>query len=279
MTVAPLTDSDLSTLVQSLPASPRLLSDLAAKLQQVEVPLTEITALLRRDPALTARLIAMANSAAYARAEPATSLEDAVACVGYREVHRLVGAIAAQQLGNEDLGFYGIESRRFRENALFVALVMEELADATGLEPRQAYTTGLLRSVGKVTLDRHAARADGVVALNPDTQTVTEWEEANFGFNNAEVAARILGVWRFPDETVEGVRHHYAPAADGPALSHLLNVCSGAADLRGFGLRGEESYWQFTSDNFSRTGVDEGKLVWAGERAFQTLTRISSALA
>jgi HD-like signal output (HDOD) protein len=274
----PLSDSERSNLVQSLPTSPRLMAELGVQLQKAEVPLEEVTQLLRRDPALTARLIVMANSAAYARAEPAASLEEAVACIGFREVYRLVGALAANQLANEPLRFYGIETSRFRENALFVALVMEELAVATGSDPRAAYTTGLLRSVGKVGLDRHARQEEGVAPLAPDTQTVVEWEQLNWGCSNAQVAASILAGWRFPIEMANAVREHYAPGTAAPALGHLLNIAAGAADLRGFGFRGEESYWQFTPENFDRTGVDEGKLVWAGERAFQALTRISSAL-
>lgn len=277
MPQTPLTDAALQALIESLPASPRLLAELGQKLQQVEVPLSEITQLLRRDPALTARLIAMANSTAYARAEPATSLEEAVACVGYREVHRLVGAIAAQQMADEPLLFYGIESRRFRENALFVALVLEELAPTAQEEPRVAYTVGLLRSIGKVALERHARKAEKVKPLG-DGEEIVVWEQATWGCSNAEVAAKILQAWRFPDETVAAVRDQYSPDASSPRIAHLLNVGAGAADLRGFGYRGEENYWQFTPENFARTGIDEGKLVWAGERAFQALTRISAAL-
>lgn len=278
MSLATVTDSDLSQLVQTLPAAPRLMADLGVKLQQTETPLSDVTGLLRRDLALTARLIAMANSAAYARAEPASSLEEAIACIGYREVYRLVGAVAAQNLSDEPLRFYGIEPQRFRDNALFVALVMEELAEATGHEPREAYTMGLLRSIGKVALDRHAREREGVVPLDGKTQAVTDWEKEHWDCSNADIGARILAAWRFSPATVEGIRNHYAPGPEGPATSHLLNICAGAADLRGFGLPGEENYWQFTAENFSQTGADEGKFVWAGERAFRTLTRISSAL-
>lgn len=272
-----LTDAELTRLVEGLPASPRLLAELGAHLQQVEVPLAEVTALLRRDPAMTARLIAMANSAVYARVEPATSLEEAVACIGYRDVYRLVGGIAAHQLGDEPLKTYDIDPRRFRENALFVALVIEELAEVTGAEARSAYTTGLLRSIGKVALDRRSRSIEGAPTLPPGA-SVVDWEQEQWGTTNAELAARILALWRFPEDTVEAVRQQYAPGADTPAMGHLLNIAAGAADLRGFGFSGEESYWQFLPESFARTGVDEGKLVWAGERAFQALTKISTAL-
>jgi HD-like signal output (HDOD) protein len=275
MTVETISDAELADLVKNLPASPRLLAELAPKLQQLEIPLDEVTELLRRDAGLTSRLIAMANSAVYARAEPATSLEEAVACIGYSEVYRLVGAMAATQLADEPLANYALEPRRFRENALFVALVMEELAESNA---RTAYTLGLLRSIGKVALDRLARSRGGAARPLGDGEPLLNWERANWGCTNAAVAARILVAWRFPVEVVDAVREHYQPGPDSLATSHLLNISAGAADLRGFGFRGEEGYWQFSPENFSRTGVDEGRLVWAGERAFQALRRITSAL-
>lgn len=247
-------------------------------LQQVEVPLVEIAGLLRRDPALTARLIAIANSAAYARAEPATSLEEAVACVGYREVYRLVGAVVTSQLVDEPLRSYGLDPIRFRENALFVALVMEQLAEATGGEPRVAYTVGLLRSCGKVALDRFAA--EHRLRISPlGDGALLDWERTNWGTTNATIGAQLLEAWRFPSGTVEAVRCHYTPASGSSGTAHLLNLAAGAAELRGFGFEGEGGYWQFAPESFARIGLDEGALVWAGERAFQLLTRISGVLA
>jgi len=277
--IAPsLVESELLKVVATLPASPQLLAELGPRLQGADVELSEVTALLRRDVGLTARLIGMANSAAYARSEPAASLEDAVACVGYREVYRLVGAVAATQLADERLGYYGVDGRRLRENALFVALVMEELAESVGADSRAAYTMGLLRSVGKVALDRLARKNPAIQPFDPGTGSLTDWERAHWGCTNVEVAGKILRGWRFPDETIAAIGNHYEPAGQPAASIHLLNMAAGAADLRGFALPGEESYWQFSEENFTRTGVDQGKLVWAGERAFRTLEKICSAL-
>jgi hypothetical protein len=43
---------------------------------------------------------------------------------------------------------------QLRENALFTALMMELTAPAAGLDEREAYTAGLLRSIGKIAIDR-----------------------------------------------------------------------------------------------------------------------------
>ena len=273
-----MVEPELISVVKTLPSSPQLLAELSQKLEGADVEVNEITKLLKRDAALTARIIGIANSAAYARAERAGSIEEAVACVGYREVYRLVGAVAATQLADEPLHYYGVDGPRLRENALFVALVMEELAGAIGEDPRAAYTMGLLRSIGKVALDRLARKRSELIAYGIEAGRLTDWERGNWETTNVEVAKTVLEVWRFPEKTALAIRHHYEPTAEHDKAAHLLNLAAGAADLRGFAWPGEEAFWLFAPDSFTVTGVDEGKLVWAGERAYQTLQRISAAL-
>ncbi len=274
---APISE-EISAVVDSLPVAPRLLAELGPKLARSDVDIAEVSGTLRRDPGMTARIIAAANSAAYGAAEPIASLEDAIGRIGFREAYRIIGAIASTQVAERNLAAYGIPVRRLRENALFVALVMEELAPHAGLEPKAAYTIGLLRSVGKIVLDRVIAAKTDVAPYEPGTIPLGEWELNHAGIANTEVAAWVLEKWRFPSETSAAVRDHYAPTEAADAAAHLLNVAAGAADWRDFGFPGETPYWQFTALNFARANVDEGTLVWAGERAFQTLSRISSAL-
>ncbi len=279
MTVPTSPSNDIASIIDGLPVAPRLLAELAPRLQQADAQVEDVAAVLRRDPGLTGRLIAAANSAAYAAAEPSQSLEEALARIGFRETFRIIGAVAAQHLADEPLRSYGVGPQRVRENALFAALVMEELAPEAQLEPRAAYTMGLLRSVGKIVLDRLAARRGGIEPFAPELGDLAEWEKAGVGRVNTEMAATVLQRWGFPEPTSDAVRDHYAPAETSPVASHLLNLAAGAAELRGYGLPGEGGYWLFTPANFAATGVDEGKLVWAGERAFRTLTRLSAALA
>jgi len=116
--------------------------------------LTDITLLLKRDAALTARIIRISNSAIYNTGLPFASLEEALARVGYTEVYRLTGFAAVAQLADQQLSLYGVSGVQLRGNALLTALIMEAAAPEAGLDAREAYTAGLLRSTGKIALDR-----------------------------------------------------------------------------------------------------------------------------
>jgi HD-like signal output (HDOD) protein len=121
---------------------------------------------------------------------------------------------------------------------------MEALARRVDIEPRLAYTAGLMRSIGKIALDRltrsggyasaHAGRGAGPLA---------EWETNFFGMNNCEVAAVILKEWRFPAATIAGISGHYLLEPQPSPLAQLLNLAAGAAERGGHGFPGETDYW------------------------------------
>jgi len=273
-------ETEFILVAQELPASPRLLIELGQVIRNPQADSREVVALLRQDGALVSRLIRMANSPVYARAEPAGSLEEALASIGFQEVHRLVGVVAATQLADQHLKLYGFDGGKLRANALFTAVVMEQLAGAADEDPPACYTVGLLRSIGKMALDRLAREdlsvqgfaASGEVALD-------EWEQKTWGIDNCRVAEHILLHWRLPADAVISIRHHYHPEKRHNPIIHLLNLAAGAAEHRLFGLPGEEGFWKFTPENFAKAGLTERKFQEVCERAQRTFNRLHSVVA
>ena len=268
-------------VAQQLPAAPRLLVELGQIIRQPLVSSDEIVWRLRQDATLVSRVLRMANSAAYARAEPAGSIEEAVAAIGFREVHRLVGAVASAQLADQPLALHGVTGARLRGNALFVAVVMEELAEETGEEPRSCYTVGLLRSIGKLVLECAARReAVAIPAFADSGETnLADWERRHWGVTNCEVAELVLKHWRLPHETIIAIQHHYEPAGRHNPVIHLLTLAAAAAHDRFYGLPGEEPFLVVTPENFKRAGLDERIYRQACERAQRTFERLHAAVA
>lgn len=263
MIATPIPRETLLHVVKALPAAPRILAQLGHLLLDPNSEMDEITALLRCDTALTTRIIRISNSAFYNTGHPYASLEEALARVGYTEVYRLTGFAAVSQVADAELPLYGLTGSRLRENSLLTALLMEVLAGRVGMDGRTAYTAGLLRSIGKIALDRltrvgsYKGRYDHA-AGGP----LAEWETQFVGMNNCEAAAVILKEWRFPLETIAGIREHYLTAPNSSPIAELLNLAAGAAEKAGHGLVGETSYWpeyptKVGPDEFSAEEMDE----------------------
>ena len=177
---------------RTLPATPAVLGKLQHLLSDTNSGLDEVCILLKRDMALSARVIQISNSAFFSPALPHTSLEEAVGCVGYDSICKVVGLTVGSQLYDRDLHYCAIPSSRLWENTLVCALAMESLAQFIGIDPRSAYTTGLMRSLGKLVLDRLAAEMKLAPYPAAGEEPLASWETAAFGWDNPGATALLL---------------------------------------------------------------------------------------
>lgn len=245
---------------RQLPATPAILGKLQLLLADPNSDLEGICSLLKRDTTLAARTIQISNSSFFSPAEPHSSLEEAVGCVGYDPICRVVGLTISSQLCERDLRSYGIPAARLFENTLVCALAMESLAQFVGVDPRAAYTTGLMRSVGKLVLDRLAAVEAREAYPAAGGPPLTAWEMVGWACDNGTVAAFLLEKWNFSGETVEAVRHHYDPSAASPdasAAATLLNLAARLAEDLGHGLPGEAAAWEGLEEKLREAGLTE----------------------
>ncbi len=266
-------------VAKSLPAAPQILAKLGHLRLEPDADLGEATGILKVDAALTARILRIANSPAYTSGAPYASLEQALARVGFVEIYRIAGVAAVAQLATQGLKMYGVGGAGLRENSLLTALVMEEVATSTPIDPQEAYSAGLLRSTGKVALD--GLKKDVAAAYDPAADgDLVEWEERRAGVTNCEAAAFVLTEWRFPSSLVSAIGHHYRPelCPGDRVLTHLLSLAAGESDRLGFGLPGERPFLAATAERLEEAGIDRGRLEAGSAAAFRRFEVIRPTL-
>lgn len=244
-------------VVKNLPTAPKILAQLGTLLLDPNADLSDVIELLKHDTGLTARVIRVSNSAVYGGGSRASCLEEALLRVGFNEVYRLVGLAAVAQISDDSLRNYGVSGTRFRENSLFAAFVMEALAPMQDLDPRAAYTAGLLRSTGKIALDRLVPGPSYArnYAAAGKSRPIDEWEIELVGVDNCAAAAIVLEEWRFPVLTIGTIRDHYRPNASASPMAVMLNLAGGAAEHADHALPGEHTYWEAASERQSAIGL------------------------
>jgi HD-like signal output (HDOD) protein len=280
MTARPVSREALLHVVKTLPAAPQILAQLGGLLLDVNTDLDDLVKLINRDAALTTRIIRVSNSPLYNVGPPFASLEEALARVGFTEVYRLTGFAAMAQVSEKKLLLYGWSSAQLRENSLLTALVAEALADPSKMDPRMAYTAGLLRSTGKIALDR-LAQVSGQANVHEEHKALglAVWETNRMATTNCEAAATILQEWRFPAETMAGIRDHYLLGKKTASpLAILLNVAAGAAERCGYALTGENKYFELTPEKYALLELTDDAVQDAVIRAFETFNQVRTAV-
>jgi HD-like signal output (HDOD) protein len=149
-------------------------------------------------------------------------------------------------ISEDSLRWYGVPGVGLRENSLLTALIAECLAVPAQVDVRTAYTAGLLRSTGKIALERAAHQSKRTVEkFSHDGLPLVEWERNSFGSTSTAAAADVLKSWRFPADIFVPIRDHYLSALSVEPLpmATLLNLAAGAAERAGNPLVGESPYW------------------------------------
>lgn len=278
--VAPISREKILTTARLLPAAPQVLAGLCELLQDVNSDLDQVANQIRVDSALSARVIRISNSPIYGGSRIG-SVDEAVNRVGFGEILRLVGIASVAGLADRALTFYGIGAERMREALLIHALASEALARRSDVDPLQAYTGGLLRSLGIMVLDRIARdrRPPPEAFASQHFPTYREWEQASFGLNNTDVTTTVLDEWRFSSELVSALQRHLLVHDDdyNDRLACVLNLAGSIVFDAGLALPGEAIRWTPTAEKLSAVGLDVAQMSEVAEEVRVIFERQRSA--
>ena len=170
------------------------------------------------DPALTARMLRMANSAYYGLSGRVSTASFAVTVIGFATVRSLAAMSAAGFVGDRDLppGFWA----RGATVAAGAALV----ARRVGADASESFCVGILHDLGNALLWRHdSERQAALLAAATPEEPVQVLEQRAYGATHASLCSDVLTAWHFPAEICATIaRHHDAPSPAAPALRRAL---------------------------------------------------------
>lgn len=190
--------------------------------------------ILRKDQALVARLLKVANSGLYGRARAVASIPEAVVLIGLENLKKIVYAVSAENLIRNDLAHYDYhDNQGFWHHAMGVAATTRIVAEASptcGLHGEEGFVAGLLHDVGKLVLD-------DFLELEPGHAVTLEHEKDAVGLDHAELGGHILNLWNLPEGITATVRHHhdYRSAGRWVGAAGALALARGICGTWGIG--------------------------------------------
>lgn len=189
------------------PTSVAVATQVRAALDNPDIHLGAASRLVQAEPLLAARVVAMANSAAYRRADQdeISDVATAVARVGLRAVRSVAQGLIVRQLAGapKDPKLQEL-SRTLWERTAHVASLSRVIARRiTRMDPDTALFAGLMHDIGSFYLLSRAAEYPAL--LDPDHQQ--EEEEFDNAVNRA--VAKRLGLPQVVGEALETVWRGY----------------------------------------------------------------------
>lgn len=195
-----------------LPTIPKVAQQLIASFSSEDASVNEIASQLAADPALSAKLLRLANSAYFHVSRSIGTVDDALRMLGFVMVRNLV-------LGNGMVAAFrntpGIDLKQFWLYNLYTASAARWLAGTAGANADLAFTVGLLHGVGQ--LQMHTAMAPDMRVLDQQMNVLdggrAALEKKSLGFHHGDVAAELAQLWHFPHPIVAALRDVPHPLA------------------------------------------------------------------
>ncbi len=210
---------EIAGKLPKLPSPPSSYNELAAELELAQPRREVVAELLSRDPAMTAKLLQLVNSAAYG--DPVDQSDPMAAFAGQgldtikglvRIAHQYSHFNAVQNSGFSPVTLWD-HSRRVGRMAGWIA--QEESSDAEVV--RLSATAGLLHDIGKVAIAANLPRKFNEAQFHARVNKVSVWiaEQQQFGATHSEVGGWLMCVWGLPLPVVEAVMLHHHPDRQG----------------------------------------------------------------
>ena len=195
--------------ISTLPQVALQVMDIANDPDSGPIDLKEV---IETDPALSARIIRCVNSSAYPRRQKASSLQEAIAYLGLRQIRNLAMTASVSELfrGGDEIGSYS--RARLWRHLLSVGICARLIAMRRKMgDFEEAFLAGLLHDIGIALEDQYVhEQFAAVIHSLDDTKTLAEIERSHLGFDHTALGNRVATNWRFPEATKASIRYHHA---------------------------------------------------------------------
>lgn len=203
----------LAKHVKSMFSLPEIVLRVNELLDSSEPNYAELEELILNDPAMTATLLKIVNSAYFGFPVKIDTVSRAISIIGLRELRNLVIMISITtrfkgiptELVDMDVFWYHSITR-----GVLARILAKQLKHS---DRERLFIAGLLSRIGKlIFFSQFPAESTEILRLKDQgDDAMTLEEELIFGFNYAELGAELLKLWRLPPSIWEIIAYQLEP--------------------------------------------------------------------
>jgi putative nucleotidyltransferase with HDIG domain len=211
--------------VNSLPQFPENILTIQKMINDPRSDMGHIARYISQDPAMTADLLKIVNSAQYMLAKKVDTIAEAVKMVGIRGIKNLLYSYGTQKILGDDT----LDKRALWEHSYKVAFyaynMVRNFKRGKNLLD-DVYVSGILHDMGKIVFSNvHPELLNNIHAFCQEKGLpISTFEDLTAGLNHAEIGALIAEKWNFPDPLVMAIRYHHDPESADPEYRDLVQA-------------------------------------------------------
>ena len=201
------------------PESTRKLAELA---KNENAQTREMVQVLEQDPALSAKLLKIVNSAGFGLRQPCTSVRHAVTLMGSKQLYQMATTASVLDMFDSETRF----AVQILEHSSIVGAFGRHFGTHLALPPEELFTVGVLHDIGKLMmLDTVGDRYHELVEQSlGQADSLHLLERQEYGFDHGVLAAHVLKAWHIPDPVPKIVSWVHQPSRAYEASSLIAGL-------------------------------------------------------
>ncbi len=205
-------------VLENLPELPSMPSVVGQALDLLENPETDVKQLadtISRDISMTTQILKLVNSAYYGFPSQITSINKAMALLGFDKIKSLILSVAVKPM------MLSYSGKALWNHSLRCAVGCQHIARSLDYgDLDEAFIMGLLHDIGKTVMQIYNKKAypeiDKLVAIGAD---ILDAERAFYGFTHTEMGRALVDKWKLPLIIGITAEHHHNPLKSEEAVS------------------------------------------------------------
>jgi len=270
--------------LRSMPPLPNVAQRVLQIVREPDYSIDSLVSVVKTDPALTTRILKLCNSSLFGVSREVTTVADAVAYIGTRNLVKLVLVTCTANYFKAARGTGFASPRELWRHTMACATACQFLAERCGYDqPVTAFTAGILHNVGKVALsqvvDPELLQRAALQSAAPDADWVAREREL-LGLDHANAGGIVTESWNLPVELRRAVRQHHDgdQLAQSGELTCLLHVADQAVLQMGIGVVFPDNEYAVDPRALQQLHLDETAVEAARAHVTEEFTRSAELL-
>jgi putative nucleotidyltransferase with HDIG domain len=215
-----------------VPTLPAIVVQALKVLQNPNSDARAVERVIVNDPAISAKILRVANSAFFGFSRRISTIAEAVRVLGFTNVQGMIFSVGAFDAFRTER----LNLTEFWKHSIATATAARFLSPHLECSADEAFMAGILHDIGKLIFAIQAEPAyHQVLELRrgPTPISSLEAEQTLFEFTHPEVGEMVAERWDLPARYVAAIAHHHEPQAAGEerAFCALIGLADQAAHV------------------------------------------------
>lgn len=229
---------DIIKRIEYLPPFPVTVTKALRLLDDPSMKADDLADMLKFDQAITSNVLRLCNSSYFGLRRRVLNLRDAVVFIGLYRIREILVLSATRQYFENTIEGYEVKRGELWSHALSASIIADNMCEEIDYENREeVFLAALLHDVGKLVLSECVKDqwVDILKRVEMSGMTFLDAERDIIGTDHAEIGAKVLETWEFPQPIIEAVkRHHEAYSKDDSDLVNIVRIADTLAMIMGY---------------------------------------------